>query len=68
MDEARWPARPGEAQFAWEPPRTASCIPNRAARLKCLGNAVVPQVAEAAGVIIAEFDLRRGCKFAAMGP
>lgn len=39
-----WPAGPGEAQKVWEPPRTTQeRIPNRAARLKALGNAVVPQ-------------------------
>lgn len=44
LDGHRWPARPGEAQEAWEPPRVVTeRIPNRAARLKALGNAVVPQ-------------------------
>lgn len=44
MDGHRWPARPGEAQHAWEPPRTTGeRIPNRTARLKALGNSVVPQ-------------------------
>lgn len=39
-----WPAGPGQAQHEWEPPRTTTeRIPNRAARLKALGNAVVPQ-------------------------
>ena len=37
-----WPAMMGEAQFPYEPPRTCGRLPNRAARLKCLGNAVVP--------------------------
>lgn len=40
-----WPARPGEAQHAWEPPRLTTKGgrgTNRAARLKALGNAVVP--------------------------
>lgn len=32
-------------QYPWEPPRTCTKLPNRAARLKCLGNAVVPQQA-----------------------
>ena len=41
-----WPARPGEAQHAWEAPRTVPAsdkTPYRAAKLKALGNAVVPQ-------------------------
>ena len=37
-----WPAGMGAEQFDYEPPRTCGKIPNRAARLKCLGNAVVP--------------------------
>jgi DNA (cytosine-5)-methyltransferase 1 len=40
-----WPARPGEAQHEWEPPRLTTKGgrgTNRAARLKALGNAVVP--------------------------
>lgn len=43
---AGWPARPGEAQFAYEHPRTVSGMKNRAKRLKALGNSVVPQQAE----------------------
>lgn len=47
LDGYRWPARPGESQAAWEPPRvvTEKKI-NRVARLKALGNAIVPQCAE----------------------
>ena len=37
-----WPAMMGEAQFPYEPPRTCKSTPHRAARLKALGNAVVP--------------------------
>jgi len=44
MDAHRWPARPGEAQHDFEPPRVTGEKGNRAARLKALGNAVVPQV------------------------
>ena len=44
--EPRWPARPGENQYEFEPPRTAQeKQKNRAARLRALGNGVVPQVA-----------------------
>lgn len=35
----------GEPQYDYEPPRTCTKLTNRAARLKCLGNAVVPQQA-----------------------
>lgn len=51
VDGHRWPAGRGRAQHAWEPPRTFN--PPRgsstAARLKALGNAVVPACAEVAG-------------------
>lgn len=46
LDGSRWPAPRGAAQYDWEPPRTvAGQTPNRGARLKALGNAVVPQCA-----------------------
>ena len=41
-----WPAGMGAEQFDYEPPRMCGRLwrkPNRAKRLKCLGNAVVPQ-------------------------
>lgn len=44
LDGHQWPARPGQPQHEWEPPRTTSDTTNRTARLKALGNAVVPQV------------------------
>ena len=37
-----WPAGMGEAQHPWEPPRTCGKRPRRVARVKALGNAVVP--------------------------
>lgn len=56
LDGHRWPAGRGEAQHEWEPPRTAHRgeIPENARRLKALGNAVVPQVAELVGRRLAE--------------
>lgn len=45
LDRTRWPVPPGQEQEAWEAPRTTTAkIPNRAARLKMLGNSVVWQV------------------------
>lgn len=40
-----WPALMGEDQHPYEPPRTVTKCADRAKRLKCLGNAVVPQQA-----------------------
>ena len=37
-----WPALMGEHQHPYEPPRTGVQIPDRAKRLKALGNSVVP--------------------------
>ena len=49
-----WPTGPGQAQHEWEPPRVIRNCPNRAKRLKALGKAVVPQVAELIGRAIME--------------
>jgi len=40
-----WPAPAFEDQFEYEPPTPAENVRNRAKRLRCLGNAVVPQQA-----------------------
>lgn len=52
----RWPARPMEEQYAWEPPRIiesgmggkSNGTSNRVDRLRLLGNGVVPATAELA--------------------
>lgn len=49
----RWPAGPHKSQHDWEAPRTVEgSSPGRAARLKALGNAVVPQCAEVIGWVV----------------
>jgi DNA (cytosine-5)-methyltransferase 1 len=46
LDAHRWPAGRGGAQRAWEPPRTVTGKePHRRARIRALGNAVVPHQA-----------------------
>lgn len=54
LDAHRWPAGRGEPQHAWEPPRTSKATPHRRARLKALGNAVVPQQAALALRVLAQ--------------
>lgn len=56
LDFLGWPARPGEPQHAWEPPRTKAGVPHRAARLRTLGNIVVPWQAYVAGLIVREIE------------
>lgn len=57
LDRYCWPAGPGQLQHEWEPPRVVTDhVPDRAKRLKALGNAVVPQVAEYIGRMIMESE------------
>ena len=57
---ARWPPRP-VAPWEGELPRTVEPFrgDGRRPRLKALGNAVVPQVAEVIGRVVVELELRR---------
>lgn len=52
--DGHWPAGPGQEQYPWESPRTGEKVPNRQSRLKCLGNAVVPQVGYVIGQVVNE--------------
>lgn len=56
LDGYRWASRPAEAQQEWEPLRLAKGIRNRCARLKALGNAVVPAQVEPILWVIAEYE------------
>jgi len=61
LDGPRWPAPPGQEQYPWEAPRTIATksSPNRPARLRALGNAVVPECARIVGLIIRQI-IERG--------
>jgi len=50
-----WPNPPGP-QAAWEAPRVVTGAQMRAARLKALGNAVVPQCASLIGLMVNEYE------------
>lgn len=70
-----WPARPGETQATWEPPRVvrriksglgvvpdglpAGLVRHRRRALAALGNAIVPQVAEVIARRILEMEARK---------
>lgn len=56
LDGHRWPAGRGPEQHAWEPARTVAprSLVNRRSRCRALGNAVVPQCAMIAGLVLRE--------------
>jgi DNA (cytosine-5)-methyltransferase 1 len=54
LDRHQFPAPPGEP-YAWEPPRTTTQTENRTARIKALGNSVVPQVIYPIALAIREY-------------
>lgn len=54
LDRHQWPVGPNERQPATEPPRTHERRCSDKERLRALGNAVVPQVAEVIAAFVAE--------------
>jgi len=54
-------SRPGQQQHPWEPPRIATEIRDRVARIRALGNAVVPAHAYPILVAIAEEERKGEC-------
>ena len=60
LDAGPWPAGRGQAQHAWEAPRTAHKVPGRSRRLKALGNGVVPAVAVEVGFAALRIARREG--------
>ena len=60
LDFTCWPAGRGAEQHPWEPPRVvpSGAVPERPARIKMLGNAVVPQQAFILFEAIVEMDER----------
>jgi DNA (cytosine-5)-methyltransferase 1 len=66
VDFPGWPARPGEDQRAYEPPRTVQTeTPDYDARLKAIGNAVVPEQAYPLFASIREWIETQGLELAA---
>lgn len=55
-----WPSRPSEPQKAWEAPRVTDGATDRRARIKALGNAVVPQVGYIVGQMIVAMETAEG--------
>ena len=52
----RWPAARGEEQFDWEPPRVTESVPDRATRIKMIGNSCPPQQYAVMLAAITELD------------